>query len=116
MAAPFTPYQEAVVTEEANQQNTVPFSRLRFSCPHCGSHMKIRTSRSPLPIYRVIYWNCSNEWECGFRCDGYMQMLRTLAPSRCPNPDVQLESAPWLLNQMGFDFDETPINDEHYEE
>ncbi|MGP9466717.1 ogr/Delta-like zinc finger family protein [Halomonas sp. TP35] len=104
------------MTEEVNEQNTVPFSRLRFNCPHCGSHMKIRTSRSLLPIYRVIYWNCSNEWECGFRCSGFMQMLHTLVPSRCPNPDVQLESSPFLLRQMGFNFDETPVNDEHYEE
>ena len=103
------------MTEEVYEESLEEITRLRFGCPHCGSHMKIRSSRTPLKIYRVLYWYCTNEWNCGFRSTGYMQMVHTLAHSRCPNPDVQLSESPWLLRQMGFDFDETPVNDPHYE-
>lgn len=104
------------MTKEVNEQNLEEVSRIRFKCPHCGSHMKIRSSKTLLEIYRVIYWHCTNEWECGFRSSGFMQMVHTLAHSRRPNPEVQLENSPTLLRQMGFDFDETPINDPNYDE
>ncbi|WP_185859019.1 ogr/Delta-like zinc finger family protein [Vreelandella nanhaiensis] len=79
---------------------TTEVSRLRFDCPHCGSFMKVRTSKTPLSEYRVLYFNCSNEFGCGFRCKGGVTLDETLAFSYCPDPGVDIKPSPWLKRKL----------------
>ena len=100
--------------KKAAQENAKELSKLRFDCPHCGSYMRIRSSRTLLKIYREMYFYCSNEWECGFRCDGDLTLKHTLAPSRCPNPEVGLETSPHMMRQMLIGLHAS--NDSNYDE
>lgn len=75
-------------------------SRLRLDCPHCGSHMKVRTSKTHLPEYRELYLHCTNEFRCGYRCKGRVSLDETLAFSYSPNPDVNIKPSPWLEKKL----------------
>lgn len=75
-------------------------SRLRFACPHCGGHMRVRTSKAHLPTYTELYLHCANEFECGFRCKSGLGVIETLAPSYKPNPDINIKFSPWLKRQV----------------
>ncbi|WP_083001931.1 ogr/Delta-like zinc finger family protein [Halomonas sp. GT] len=75
-------------------------SRLRFDCPHCGSYMKVRTSKTHLPEYRELYLHCTNEFKCGYRCKGRVTLSETLAPSYRPNPSVNIKMSPWVMRKM----------------
>ncbi len=75
-------------------------SRLRFSCPHCGSYMKVRTSKAHLPTYSELYLHCANEFGCGFRCKSGLGILETIAPSYQPNPNINIKLSPWLKRQV----------------
>ncbi|MGP9500244.1 ogr/Delta-like zinc finger family protein [Halomonas sp. AOP43-D1-4] len=90
------------------------FSRLRINCPHCGGHMKVRTSKSDMSLLRELYLHCTNEFDCGFRAKAHLEFVHNLAPSRCPNPKVKLLTSPWVLNQMRLDL--PAANDDPYEE
>ncbi|UYF99361.1 ogr/Delta-like zinc finger family protein [Halomonas sp. GD1P12] len=90
------------------------FSRLRIDCPHCGSHMKVRTSKSDMSLLRELYLHCTNEFDCGFRGKANLEFVHTLTVSRCPNPDVYLLTSPWVLKQMKLDL--PTVNDECYDE
>ncbi len=90
------------------------FSRLRIDCPHCGSYMKVRTSKSDMSLLRELYLHCTNEFDCGFRAKAHLEFVHNLAPSRCPNPSVKLITSPWVLNQMTLDL--PAANDDPYEE
>jgi predicted RNA-binding Zn-ribbon protein involved in translation (DUF1610 family) len=96
------------------KENAEELSKLRFGCPHCGSHMRIRSSRTPLSIYREIIFHCTNEWACGFRCNGDLTLKHTLSPSRCPNPDVGLETSPRVMQQLRMGM--YASNDPNYDE
>ena len=63
---------------------------VRLTCPHCGSHLAIRTSTGITPVYREAYVHCTNVDECGWRGKLAMEMTTTLCPSQCPNPEVNL--------------------------
>lgn len=81
-------------------------SRLRFDCPHCGSHMKVRTSKTHLVDYRELYFHCTNEWKCGYRCKGRVTLDETLAFSYSPKQGVYIKPSPfmkrqWKLEQQG---------------
>lgn len=89
---------------EPNEENDMEeVSRLRFGCPHCGSHLKVRTSKTHLPEYRELYLYCINEWKCGFRCKGHASIDETLVPSHCPNPDVSIRPSNWLLKKLALE-------------
>ncbi|MBT2784785.1 MULTISPECIES: ogr/Delta-like zinc finger family protein [unclassified Halomonas] len=75
-------------------------SRLRVDCPHCGSHMKVRTSKTHLPDYRELYLHCTNEFACGFRCKASLGIIETLVPSYQPNPNVNIKFGAWLKRQI----------------
>ncbi|MGE6581944.1 ogr/Delta-like zinc finger family protein [Vreelandella aquamarina] len=75
-------------------------SRLRVDCPHCGSHMKVRTSKTHLPDYRELYLNCTSEFACGFRCKASLGIIETIVPSYRPNPDVNIKFGAWLKRQI----------------
>ncbi|AVU12088.1 MULTISPECIES: ogr/Delta-like zinc finger family protein [unclassified Halomonas] len=95
-------YLEGEETESVEHQD----SRLRFDCPHCGSHMWVRTSKTHLPIFRVLYLHCSNVFGCGFRTTADLSLKHVLAPSFRPNPKVDLPYSPWFkrharLEQQG---------------
>ncbi|MCA8865579.1 MULTISPECIES: ogr/Delta-like zinc finger family protein [unclassified Halomonas] len=75
-------------------------SRLRIGCPHCGSYMKVRTSKTHLPDYRELYLNCTNEFACGFRCKASLGIIEEIVPSYQPNPDVNIKQGAWLKRQI----------------
>lgn len=74
--------------------------RVRFDCPHCGSWLKIRTSKQMTPIYRVIYFWCTNQEGCGYRTTAEAEMTHTLAPSKNPNPEINLPLHPSVVEQF----------------
>lgn len=74
-------------------------SRLRFTCPHCGSHMKVRTSKTHLPEYRQIYLNCTNQFVCGYRGRYGVIAEETLVPSYCPKPGINIKLSKWFKRQ-----------------
>ena len=57
------------------------------SCPHCASKARISTSKKITPITREIYYQCSNI-ECGHTWAAHLSAVRTIVPSRIPNPAV----------------------------
>ncbi len=57
------------------------------SCPHCSSKARISTSKKITPITREIYYQCSNI-ECGCTWASHLSAVRTIVPSRTPNPAV----------------------------
>lgn len=87
-------------------EQTDALSRLRFDCPHCGAHMKVRTSKTHLPVFRELYLHCSREFECGYRCKADLNVTETLAPSRTPNPDIDVKTSSWLMRQVRLDLAE----------
>lgn len=88
------------MTEPADDNEMQEVSRLRFDCPHCGSYMKVRTSKTHLPEYRELYLHCTNEFRCGYRCKAALSVAETLAPSYCPNPNVNIKLSPWLERKV----------------
>lgn len=85
---------------ENTEVATHEVSRLRVDCPHCGSHMKVRTSKTHLPDYRELYLNCTNEFACGFRCKASLGIIETIVPSYHPNPHVNIKFGAWLKRQI----------------
>lgn len=71
--------------------------------------MKVRTSKTHIPVFRELYLHCSNEFECGYRCKANLSMTETLAPSRQPNPEVDIKTSSWLLHQVRLDLNELPL-------
>jgi ribosomal protein S27AE len=65
----------------------------RIKCPHCGAGAKLRTSKTLTPLYREIYYHCSNLF-CGHTFMATHEIVRTVAPSRMPNPDISLPMLP----------------------
>jgi Ogr/Delta-like zinc finger. len=59
----------------------------RASCPHCASKATIATSRKITAITREIYYHCTN-FECGHTWAALLSAVRTIVPSRTPNPAV----------------------------
>lgn len=62
--------------------------------------MQVRTSRSDSPLMRELYMHCVNQFTCGFRAVGQLELVRELAPSRQPNPEARLGVSPWLTSQI----------------
>ncbi|WP_422822560.1 ogr/Delta-like zinc finger family protein [Vreelandella venusta] len=94
------------MAEPIVEETFTTVSRLRFRCPHCGSHMKVRTSKTHLVDYRELYFHCSNEFECGYRCKGRVTLDETLAFSYCPKAGVNIKPSPfmkrkWKLEEQG---------------
>lgn len=88
-------------------------SRLRFDCPHCGSYMKVRTSKTPLSEYRELYLHCTNEFECGYRCKGRVTLDETLAFSYCPKAGVNIKPSPFMKRKWGLEaHGQMPLIDE----
>lgn len=61
----------------------------RAVCPHCSSKASIKTSKKITAITREIYFQCSN-FECGHTWAALLSAVRTIVPSRIPNPDVHI--------------------------
>ena len=62
-----------------------------FLCPHCASKFYLRTSKLESPLFRVVYFQCSNI-KCGFSARAEFAITHQVAPSANPNPLVNLSS------------------------
>lgn len=62
---------------------------MSMPCPHCSATAYVRSSRLMSPISKEMYYQCSN-LECGHTFVGVTEVVRTLSPSACPNPSVQI--------------------------
>ncbi|MFC2994850.1 ogr/Delta-like zinc finger family protein [Acinetobacter sichuanensis] len=60
-------------------------------CPHCTSSMSIRTSKNIHPLFRILYFQCSN-FKCGFTCSGNLEITHQISPSAAPNLNIQLKT------------------------
>lgn len=92
--------EQEEVDDELEKVPVHELSRLRFGCPHCGSYMKVRSSKAHLPTYTELYMHCSKEFECGFRCKSALGVIETLAPSYQPNPNVHIKFGAFLKRQI----------------
>lgn len=91
------------MTKPNDESEMQEVSRLRLNCPHCGSYMKVRTSKAHIPELRELYLYCTNEFKCGYRCKGRVSLDETLVPSHCPNPDVNIRPSNWLRQKMALE-------------
>lgn len=60
-----------------------------LSCPHCDGPAGIRNSAALTTTVRHIRYRCEND-ECGHVFVAELQVIRTIVPSACPNPEVRL--------------------------
>ena len=88
------------MTEPTEENDMQEVSRLRWDCPYCGGYMKVRTSKTHLPVFRVLYLNCTNEFSCGYRCKVEANISETLVPSYLVNADVNIKLSPWLERKV----------------
>jgi len=58
-------------------------------CPHCQQKALVKTSRLMSLISRETYYQCSNI-ECGHTWASVTTAIRTIVPSRTPNPEVHI--------------------------
>lgn len=65
----------------------------RVKCPHCGHAARLRTSKTLTALYREIYYQCSNLF-CGHSFMATHEIVRTISPSRTPNPEISLPMLP----------------------
>lgn len=61
----------------------------RYSCPHCKTRARCRTSRPLSPLTQELYLQCLNV-ECGHTWKSMMSAVHTLVPSQTPDPTVFL--------------------------
>ena len=62
----------------------------RIRCPHCNSRAVSRTARDLSESVREVYCHCKNVIECGYIWVAHLSAVRTLTPSRIPNPSVNI--------------------------
>lgn len=65
---------------------------MKINCPHCSSVANIRSSRRVTRFTRELYCQCSN-LECGHTFVALTEVVRTLAPSNTPDPEVARQLA-----------------------
>ena len=86
-----------------------------IACPHCDSPALIRTSSALTTIVRHIRYRCEND-ACGHVFVAELQVIRTIVPSACPNPEVRLPFAnPNICRTRPLpanDDNRTPANDD----
>lgn len=61
-------------------------------CPHCGARSMVRTSEELDNLVREIRFSCSDE-DCNHSFLAQLSIVRTIRPSRKPNPKVHLPLA-----------------------
>lgn len=76
-------------------------------CPHCASRSIVRSSRGVTRLVRDIYFICS-ESRCGHTFVAQLAVVRSLSPSACPDPRVNL---PLRIQPIKLD----PTNDDNPE-
>lgn len=62
---------------------------MKTHCPHCQSLAKQLRSRQVTPVYREVTYMCNNQ-ECGHIFLAGVGIVRTIMPSKIPNPDIQI--------------------------
>lgn len=62
----------------------------RVRCPHCNSRATSCSARNLSETTREIYYQCRNMTDCGFTWVAFLSAVRTLNPSRIPNPDIHI--------------------------
>ncbi|MCT7325892.1 ogr/Delta-like zinc finger family protein [Ralstonia mojiangensis] len=65
---------------------------MKINCPHCSSVANIRSSRRVTRFTRELYCQCCN-LECGHTFVALTEVVRTLAPSNTPDPEVAQQLA-----------------------
>jgi len=70
---------------------------LKQRCPHCNEIAVARTTREVTPLFKEMRFQCTNvesERPCGHTFVASLVIERTIVPSACPNPRIQLPIAP----------------------
>lgn len=75
--------------EGDNMLNRTRADAFRVKCPHCNQAARLRTSKTLTSLYREIYYHCSNIF-CGHTFMATHEIVRTVSPSRSPNPEIVL--------------------------
>lgn len=78
-------------------------NRIRLSCPHCGSYLRIHHSEQHTLLCREAWLRCTND-DCGWAGAMILEIARTITPSLSPNPAVRLpisdQARKSLLSQL----------------
>ena len=61
----------------------------RIACPHCGYRSTIRYSRPLSELIREAKVQCNNP-DCGHSWIVHLEAVRSICPSRTPNPNINL--------------------------
>jgi len=64
-------------------------TRAFLRCPHCNSPAIVRSSYSLTNLLRASLLQCKNV-VCGHTFSAYTEIVKTISPSSCPNPFVDL--------------------------
>ncbi|MFS1526251.1 ogr/Delta-like zinc finger family protein [Microbulbifer sp. 2304DJ12-6] len=75
--------------------DTTPM-RIGLCCPHCGAKARARTSQQITPLYREIYFQCTDV-ECGHTYVAALSVLHSLSLSAKPNPEVNIPLSPRIV-------------------
>jgi hypothetical protein len=65
------------------------------TCPSCGGKAFARSGGKCSPVYREVYYHCRNPDACGHQFVVAMEAVRTVKPSRFPNPIAKLPRTQW---------------------
>ena len=58
-------------------------------CPHCGAKCNTAKTEQMTPVYREITYVCTND-ECGYVFVAALEPIRSLDPSKKPNPTIHI--------------------------
>lgn len=65
------------------------------TCPACGGRAFARSGGKTSALYREVYYHCRNPDACGHTFVVSLEAIRTITPSRYPNPLHQLPRTEW---------------------
>jgi predicted RNA-binding Zn-ribbon protein involved in translation (DUF1610 family) len=66
---------------------------ISIACPHCRTLPIARSSRELSATMRELRFICANP-DCGHTWIAHLEIVRTLSPSACPNPEVRIPLSP----------------------
>lgn len=80
-------------------KSSASYNSPRYSCPHCKTRARCRTSRPLSALTQELYLQCINV-ECGHTWKSLMSAVHTLVPSQTPDPTVFLPKKPPNTHHM----------------
>ncbi len=84
---------QKTISAKQNTKTRKNNSSNRTRCPHCNTVCTTLRTEQLSPNYREIFYLCSND-TCSCIWVASITPVRTIAPSKNPNAEVRMSSAP----------------------